>query len=141
MNLLNEYKELYYKELEHNDRLNNKMGIHITFITVIATAEILLWKDVFLLPYISWWWIYIVLTSISLICFVITLFYFYKLYTGYKYCHINLQETKMYIDNAKKYAKQNNISSEVTENRKAIFMGAYKPVIDVINSGGVYVIR
>ncbi len=32
MNLLEEYKELYYKEIEFNDRLNNKITTCITLI-------------------------------------------------------------------------------------------------------------
>ena len=114
MNVLDEYKELYYKEIETTDRLNNKIGTHTTFLTVIATAEILLWKDVFTLDKVWWIWIYIILNSLSLLTFTICAYYFYKSYTGYKYLYINPQETKKFIDKATEYALENDISEEKT---------------------------
>ncbi len=115
MDILGEYKELYYKEIETTDRLNNKIGTHTTFLTVIATAEILLWKDVFTLDKVWWIWLYIILNSLSLLTFAVCAYYFYKSYTGYKYLYINPQETKKFIDKAISYAGENNISKEKTD--------------------------
>lgn len=44
MNLLEEYKDLYYKEIEFNDRFNNKITTCITFLTVLGSALIFLWS-------------------------------------------------------------------------------------------------
>ena len=43
MNLLEEYKDLYYKEIEYSERLNNKINTGITFLTVLGSAQIILW--------------------------------------------------------------------------------------------------
>jgi len=39
MNYYQEFKELYYKEIEHSDRINSKIPTIITFLTILATAE------------------------------------------------------------------------------------------------------
>ena len=43
MDLLQEYKELYYKEIEYSDRLSNKINVSISFITILGSAQIILW--------------------------------------------------------------------------------------------------
>ena len=45
MDLLQEYKELYYKEIEHSERLNNKIGMCITLLTILGSAQVLLWTQ------------------------------------------------------------------------------------------------
>ena len=37
--LLQEYKELYYKEIEHSERLNSKINVCITFLTILGSAQ------------------------------------------------------------------------------------------------------
>ena len=39
MDILQEYKELYYKEIEFKDAMNNKIGTSITFLTVLSTGH------------------------------------------------------------------------------------------------------
>lgn len=46
MDLLSEYKELYYKEIEHNERLNGKAVICISFLTIIGGGLIFLWTQI-----------------------------------------------------------------------------------------------
>lgn len=46
MKLLEEYKELYYKEIEDANRLDNKITTCITFLTVLGSAQILLWTQI-----------------------------------------------------------------------------------------------
>ena len=46
MDLLSEYKELYYKEIEHNERLNSKAAICISFLTIIGGGLILVWTQI-----------------------------------------------------------------------------------------------
>ena len=45
MDLLQEYKDLYYKEIEHSEILNGKINTCITFITVLGSAQIILWTQ------------------------------------------------------------------------------------------------
>lgn len=84
MDLLQEYKELYYKEIEFNDRLNNKISTCITFLTIIGSALILLWtqfKNYELLWYTG---VYLVFCIIATVMFCICIGMFFKTYSGYK---------------------------------------------------------
>lgn len=84
MDLLQEYKELYYKEIEFNDRLNGKISTCITFLTIIGSALILLWtqfKNYELLWYTG---VYLVFCIISTIMFCICIGMFFRTYSGYK---------------------------------------------------------
>lgn len=84
MDLLQEYKELYYKEIEYSDRLNNKMSNCITFLTILGSAQILLWTQ--LKNYDLLWYtgVYIVFCSLSTILFIVCIYKFFKTYSGYK---------------------------------------------------------
>lgn len=116
MDLLQEYKEMYYKEIELNDRLNNKIGTNITFLSIVGTAEILLWKDMFLLPHTQWWWwVYLALSIISLCLFLLSAYSFYKSYTKYGYEYIEIEKIKKYIERAHEYANKEDISQEKTD--------------------------
>lgn len=84
MDLLQEYKELYYKEIEFGDRLNNKIATCITFLTIIGSALILMWsqfKNYELLWYTG---VYLVFCLISTAMFCISIGMFFKTYSGYK---------------------------------------------------------
>ena len=92
MDLLQEYKELYYKEIEHSERLNNKINTCITFLTILGSAQILLWTQ-FKNFEIKWYSIlYIFLCAISLVIFVITIIRFYKTYSGYEYSYFPIKD-------------------------------------------------
>lgn len=83
MNLLEEYKDLYYKEIEFNDRLNNKITTCITFFTVLGSALIFLWSK--LKDYeIDWYTIlYLLFCIIDTIMFLTCIFMFFRTYSGY----------------------------------------------------------
>lgn len=83
MNLLEEYKELYYKEVEFNDRLNNKITTCITFLTVLGSALILLWTQV--KDYGLYWYtiLYFIFCTVNTIMFFVCIFMFFKTYSGY----------------------------------------------------------
>lgn len=83
MNLLEEYKDLYYKEIEFNDRLNNKITTCITFLTVIGSALIYLWTQI--KDYASCWYtaLYFIFCLINTIMFFICIFMFFSTYSGY----------------------------------------------------------
>lgn len=44
MDLLQEYKELYYRELEFKASLNGKMDTAITFLTILCTGHMFMWN-------------------------------------------------------------------------------------------------
>lgn len=83
MNLLEEYKDLYYKEVEFNDRLNNKITTCISFMTVLGSALILLWTQV---KYYGLYWytiLYFIFCTVNTIMFFVCIFMFFKTYSGY----------------------------------------------------------
>lgn len=45
MDELEEYKELYYKEIEYTERLNSKINMCMTFLTIIGSGVILVWSQ------------------------------------------------------------------------------------------------
>lgn len=84
MNLLDEYKDLYYKEAEFNDRINNKITTCITFLTILGSALILLWTQ-FKNYNICWYTIiYFIFCIIDTVMFIICIKMFISSYSGYK---------------------------------------------------------
>lgn len=84
MDLLQEYKELYYREIEFNDILNNKITTCITFLTIIGSALILLWTQ-FKHYTLSWYTIlFLIICLIDTTMFIICIAMFLISYSGYK---------------------------------------------------------
>lgn len=83
INLLEEYKELYYKELELNDTLNNKITTCITFLTIIGSALIFLWTQFKNYEFCWYTTIYLIFCVIDTIMFIICITMFIKAYSGY----------------------------------------------------------
>lgn len=92
MDLLQEYKELYYKEIEHSERLNNKSNMCITFLTVLGSAQIFLWTQFKTFEFSLFSIIYLCLCIFSLILFVISAFKFYYTYSGYEYNYFPIDD-------------------------------------------------
>lgn len=83
MNLLEEYKELYYKEIEFNDRLNNKITTCITFLTVLGSALIYLWTQIKEYNFCWYTILYLIFCTVNVIMFFICIFMFFMTYSGY----------------------------------------------------------
>ena len=101
MNVLEEYKELYYNSLEHSDRLNNKIGNSITFLTLIGTGNILIWSKYFTSIIDT---VFLILCFLSTTSFLWSGYLFVKAYSGYKYAYfpsdkvsLNIKETREII--------------------------------------------
>lgn len=92
MDLLEQYKELYYKEIEHSERLNNKINVCITFLTILGSAQILLWTQFKKFSF-SWYsLLYLIFCFVSFILFVCCLYHFYHTYSGYSYRYFPIRE-------------------------------------------------
>ncbi len=74
---------MYYKEIEFNDRLNNKITTCITFLTVLGSALIYLWTQI--KDYNSCWYtcIYFIFCILNTVMFIVCIFMFFKTYSGY----------------------------------------------------------
>lgn len=120
MNLLEEYKDLYYKEIEFNDRLNNKITTCITFLTVLGSALILLWTQ-FKNYNLCWYTIiYFIFCVINTVMFGICIKMFIQSYSGYKRPNFPIKEI----------ATQNmNILNSVPQERQNEIMGSLENVM------------
>lgn len=99
MNLFDEYKELYYKEIEFSDRLNNKITTCITLLTITGTGLIFLWMQLTTNFLLHWKYsIYGLLCLISLFFFIRSLYFFYKAYVGYQYSYFPVKAIRESID-------------------------------------------
>ena len=47
MDYLSEYKDLYYNEIEHSERLNGKIANNITFMSIVGAGIIFLAQEAF----------------------------------------------------------------------------------------------
>lgn len=112
MNLLEEYKDLYYKEVEFNDRLNSKITTCITFLTILGSALILLWTQI--KNYELFWYtgVYLVFCIVDTVMFVICIRMFVKSYSGYKRPNFPIKEIaiqNMRVLNSVPQEQQDNI--------------------------------
>lgn len=107
MDLLQEYKELYYKELELSERLSNKSSICITFITVLGSAQILLWTQFKSFEISIYSVVYLALCIISLLAFAFCAFKFYFAYSGYNYNYFPIEDMVSTTEETYKIAGSN----------------------------------
>ena len=92
MDLLQEYKELYYKEIEHSERLNSKINTAITFLTVLGSAQILLWTQFKTFEFAIYSIVYLILCTISLCSFIMSAYRFFKSYSNYSYSYFPIND-------------------------------------------------
>lgn len=97
MNLLEEYKDLYYKEIEYSERLNNKINTGITFLTVLGSAQIILWVQFKSFNLKIYTIIYFISCLISFLLFIMCVYRFYKTYTGYKYNYFPIEDMALTV--------------------------------------------
>ena len=111
MNLLEEYKELYYKEIEFNDRLNNKITTCITFLTVLGSGLIFLWTKIKNYEMLWYTGVYLVFCTITTLMFLVCIYMFFKAYSGYDRPTFPIKRTA--LQNQKVLQ---SVSSDQTEN-------------------------
>lgn len=92
MDLLQEYKELYHKEIEHSERLNERISKCITYLTILGSAQILLWTQLKNFEIVIYTLIYFIGCLSSLILFGVSVYKFYRAYSGYKYNYFPIKE-------------------------------------------------
>lgn len=104
MDLLQEYKELYYKEIEFKDAMSNKIGTSITFLTVLSTGHMFMWDImvelqivIHIIPIL-----FLLLEMISVFFTGLSMYNFYKAYFKYNYHLVSVKEIKSAIENNKK---------------------------------------
>lgn len=79
-----ECRELYYKEIEHTERLNSRINTCITFLTIIGSGVILVWTQLKDFRGMVQFWVYLVLCVLSSVSLLVCIVVFYKAYSGYE---------------------------------------------------------
>ena len=92
MDVLEEYKELYYKEIEYTERLNSKINICITFLTIIGSGVMLVWSKIESVYTCKYFWVYLSLCITSSVLFSLCIIFFYRTYYGYKINYYPIKE-------------------------------------------------
>lgn len=114
MDLLQEYKELYYKEIEFKESMSNKIGTSITFLTILCTGHMLMWDIMVDLDFIisPLPLLFLLLEIISIYYTGLSMYNFYKAYYKYNYHLIAISEIQKRLDennSLKKYYSEQEI--------------------------------
>lgn len=86
------YKDLYQAELDYGLKLDGRLSINLTVLTITGTGVLTCISGLFPARFCLLWYINCVLCAISLVSFAYCVFRFYKAYYGYIYQYVNLKE-------------------------------------------------
>ena len=100
MDLFQEYKELYYKELEFKDSMSNKIGTSITFLTMLCTGHMFIWNIMVELQFVLKFFpiVFLLFEVFSVYYTVLSMYNFYKSYFKFKYYLVSAENIKSQID-------------------------------------------
>lgn len=123
MDILNEYKNWYYKELERSVQINNGFTGHLTLLSILGTGIVFIWTNLG--------------DNNDLICFilsaVVTLFfalsctYFAGTYIGYKYSFIDIAEFAALFSRIDAYKKVHpNDADKLELRREELLISNYR---------------
>lgn len=112
MNIKNECKYWYEAELEHTDKLNGKLSTHLSFLTLLGSANILLLNNLLKFVNKSVFIFNLICCSICIICFCLSFFYFIKAYHNYKIGYINIKDNALFIQQIVKIKNLEEIKKE-----------------------------
>lgn len=132
MDELEEYKELYYKEIEYTERLNSKINMCMTFLTIIGSGVILVWSQLGKASPSIYFWIYLILCIMSSVSFIICIIFFYKAYSGYEIHYYPIKEmAERYLNDAIHNREQNRLKNK--RHRRLIHLVAITFMILLVN--------
>ncbi|MFT3985740.1 MAG: hypothetical protein QM697_17710 [Lachnospiraceae bacterium] len=100
LDLLHEYKELYYKEIEFKDSMSNKIGTSITFLTILCTGHMYMWNimvDLQLILHIIPI-TFLLLEIVSVYFTGLSIYNFYKSYYKYKYYLVSAEKINQSLE-------------------------------------------
>lgn len=120
---LSEYKDLHYKEIELQDRLNGKVPNSIAFLSLVGTGIVFLIQELFPIACNDVSFISILLLTLTALSFIIAVCYFCKSYIGYKYYYFPIQDMYRVINANHKYARESKEDSTIKMVDENIRMG------------------
>ena len=115
MDELENYKELYYKEIEYTERLNSKINTCITFLTITGSGLILVWSQLEKVGSGIQFWLYLILCAISSVLFIVCIYFFYKAYSGYNIHYYPIKEMAIVCNQTYELAEKGQIKKKQAE--------------------------
>lgn len=112
MNIKNECKYWYEAELEHTDKLNGKLSTHLSFLTLLGSANILLLNNLLKFVNKSVFKVNLTCCIICIICFCFSLVFFIMAYHNYKIGYINIRDNALFIQQIIKLKNLEEIKKE-----------------------------
>lgn len=111
MDLLQEYKELYYKELEFKESMSGKISTSITFLTILSTGHMFMWDIMTNLNFVFHIipLTFLAIEILSVFYTVLSMYNFYKSYFKYNYNLVSAQHIKEKLD------KNNSLSAKYSK--------------------------
>lgn len=104
MNLLDLYKEMYYKIIENRTRLGTKMVAMITLLVTLTTAETWVVSNLLKLRFDQEYLIIItcILLIASVLCNGIIIYFFYRAHFRYEYADIDMVDIHKFVERIEK---------------------------------------
>ena len=112
MDELEEYKELYYKEIEYTERLNSRINTCITFLTIIGSGVILVWSQLKDFRDMVQFWLYLGLCVLSGVFLCVCIVMFYKAYSGYDIKYYPIKDMAITCRQTYELAEKGKIKKE-----------------------------
>lgn len=98
-----EFKYLYESEIQHSDRLSNKIGSHLTMLTVIGSALVFLFFKALEVEHHDFLYLcFIVALTASSLLFIISIVFFFKAFSNYSYIYFPTGHMPDFFDRVKK---------------------------------------
>ena len=118
MDLLSEYRDLYYKEIEHYDRLNGKVSNNLVLLSAVGAGIIFLYQEMFPFVYNIAYVFFALALLLASISFVIAVTLFCKAYIGYSYQYFPIKDMYNLIEANLEYAELSGdtVKKKVEEN-------------------------
>lgn len=114
MNLLDLYKEMYYKIIENRTRLGTKMVPMITLFVTLTTAETWIVSNLLKLKFDQEYLIIITcaLLVVSVLCNGVIAYLFYKTHFRYEYADINMKDMHDFVKNIEKMDEYSDVEKK-----------------------------
>lgn len=124
-----DYKAWYEDELNHSERLNSRMGGHLTLLTALGAIIVFIWTQ--FRPYYHDA-IFIILCILPTILFIVCCIMFAITYIGRKYAFIDIVSVLKDLDNIDSIEIENSEYSEIIDAKREELIKEYyvRPTIE-----------
>lgn len=126
---LQEYKCLYNHEIEYSYQKNNRMVVYLTLLTLLGTGDIYLFKGLFPISVVWWWFGYLTLVIITSACFFYSIKAFYDAFIEHSYSYVDMSAIDKSCTQFRKQLEEQNVSSEEID--KAIDQTLYSMLLEM----------